>query len=390
MAERSPAELAGDYDGVALVLQGGGALGAYQAGVFEALTDNDIDPTWVGGVSIGAVNAALIAGNAPENRCAALHGFWDAIASPPLWGPLQGMVDHFAAVGDGRAALNQLNASLTALRGQTGFFEVRVPPPWLRQPGTVAATSFYDTAPLVETLERFIDLDRLNSGAPRITLSAVNVVTGNLEVFDSAKRRIEFEHIMASGALPPGFPYVTIGDNHYWDAGVISNTPLCQVLDEVPRRNMLIFQVDLWSARGKLPEDIVSVNERVKDLTYSSKTRLNTDHLCGLQQLRGNLYRLLEKLPESLRDDPEVAALREVACPARINVIHLIYQAKNFERDSRDYEFSALTMREHWRSGRQDTMRTLHNVDWLEMPPPEAPVATHDLHRRDASQRTRS
>jgi NTE family protein len=370
---------------IVLVLQGGGALGAYQAGVYQGLHEAGVEPTWVVGTSIGAINAALIAGNAPGERTAALRGFWDAIASPPLWGPLQGMIDHFAAVGDGRAALNQLNASLTAMRGQPGFFEPRLPPPWLRQPGTVEATSFYDTRPLAETLERFVDLDRLNSGAPRISLEAVNVVTGNLETFDSAKQRIELDHVMASGALPPGFPYITIGDRHYWDGGVLSNTPLWQVLEERPRRNMLIFQVDLWSARGKLPEDMTSVQERVKDITYSSRTRFNTDHFCEIQRLRGTLHRLLDKLPDGLLEEPDVAALRAVACPARINVIHLIYQAKNFERDTRDYEFSQLAMREHWHAGHWDTTRTLHHGDWLELPPPEIGIATHDLHRRPAS-----
>jgi NTE family protein len=190
---------------------------------------------------------------------------------------------------------------------------------------------------------------------------------------------------MASGALPPGFPYITVGDKHYWDGGVLSNTPLWQVLEERPRRNLLIFQVDLWSARGKLPEDMTTVQERIKDITYSSRTRFNTDHFCEIQRLRGSLHRLLEKLPDALQGDPEVAALREIASPARINIIHLIYQAKNFERDSRDYEFSQLTMRDHWRAGHWDTARTLHHVEWLNMPPPETAIATHDLHRRPAS-----
>jgi NTE family protein len=381
MPKESPKELARAYEGVALVLQGGGALGAYQAGVFEALAADDIAPTWVAGVSIGAINAALIAGNPPKQRIAALEEFWNAIASPPPWGPLQRVVDQFAAIGDTRTVLNQMSASFTALQGQPGFFKPRVPPPWLRRPGTVEATSFYDTEPLRETLSRLIDFDQLNSGAIRLSLGAVNVETGNYACFDSAKQRITVDHVMASGALPPGFPWVEIDGVRYWDGGVVSNTPLLAVLDERPRHNMLVFQVDLWSARGKLPEDILAVNERIKDITYSSRTRLNTDTFEYEQSLRNNIQSLLEKLPKALQNEPEVAILREAACPALINIIHLIYQTKNFERDSRDYEFSEVSMTEHWQAGREDATRTLRHTDWLQMPSARSGTVTHDLHR---------
>lgn len=382
MPKQSPKELAGAYEGIALVLQGGGALGAYQAGVYQALAANEVVPTWVSGVSIGAINAALIAGNPPAKRTAALEAFWNAIASPPPWGPLQRVVDQFAAIGEARTVLNQMSASFTAVQGQPDFFKSRVPPPWLRRPGTVEATSFYDTGPLRETLRRLIDFDELNAGGMRLSLGAVNVETGNYTCFDSAKQRITVDHIMASAALPPGFPWIEIEGVRYWDGGVVSNTPLLAVLDERPRKNLLVFQVDLWSARGKVPEDILAVNERIKDITYSSRTRFNTDMFEYEQSLRNNIHSLLGKLPKALLDEPEVAVLREAACPALINIIHLIYQTKNFERDSRDYEFSELSMTQHWNAGREDAARTMRHTDWLQMPSARTGTVTHDLHRR--------
>jgi NTE family protein len=268
------------------------------------------------------------------------------------------------------------------LNGQPNFFKPRFPPPWLNQPGSIEATSFYDTQPLRETLLRFVDFDRINTGEMRLSVGAVNIRTGNFAYFDSANERIEPEHIMASGALPPGFPAVEIEGEFYWDGGVVSNTPLQYVLEERPRRNLLVFQVDLWSAKGEMPRDIAEVHERQKDIAYSSRTRSNTDSFEYQQRLRNNIHSLLEKLPEELRHAPEVTVLREEACPALINIIHLIYRQKNFERDSKDYEFSQLTMRDHWESGRSDTEKTLKHVNWLEMPPERSGVVTHDLHRR--------
>ncbi|HZS85658.1 MAG TPA: patatin-like phospholipase family protein [Stellaceae bacterium] len=382
MSGRSLLDMIQAYDCVALVLQGGGALGAYQAGVFEALADHGIEPRWLAGVSIGAINAALIAGNPPERRRDALRGFWQTISSPAFWGPMERFVAQFMAEGDGRVALNQLSATKTLLIGQPGFFAPRLLSPFLAPPGTAEATSFYDTTPLRATLERFVDFARINGGKTRLSLGAANVRTGNSVYFDTARQRIGPEHVMASGALPPGFPAIEIEGEHYWDGGVVSNTPLQYVLDENRQRAMLVFQVDLWSARGELPRDIISVMERRKDITYSSRTRLNTDVAAYQQKLCNNIATLLEKLPAELRDAPEVAALREAARPALVNIIHLIYRRKNYEGDNRDYEFSELTMREHWRSGREDTAATLRHQDWLALPPHATGTVTHDLWRK--------
>lgn len=384
MSRRILSKLVRAYDRVALVLQGGGALGAYQGGVYEALAESGIEPGWLAGVSIGAINAALIAGNPPGRRCEALRGFWQAISSPAIWRPMQRLLQEFVGEGEGRVALNQTSAAITLLGGQPGFFSPRLVPPFLAPPGSPQATSFYDTTPLRATLERFIDFDRLNAGETRLSLGAVNLRTGNSVYFDTARQRIAADHIMASGALPPGFPAIEIDGESYWDGGVVSNTPLDYLLDQECRtaqRKMLVFQVDLWSARGEVPRDILDVMERRKDIAFSSRTRLNTDVAAARQKLLNNLASLLDKLPPALRDEPETAILRQEATPALINIIHLVYRRKNYEGGNRDYEFSDLTMREHWQRGREDAAATLAHENWLALPPHAAGIVTHDLWR---------
>jgi NTE family protein len=381
-------ELVKSYDRVALVLQGGGALGAYQAGVYEALAEHGILPTWVAGVSIGAINAALIAGNPPERRAAALEQFWHTVAPPFAWGPLEGLFRHFTL--DGTGVANQLSALKTIATGQPGFFRPRVPPPWVSPTGPTSLVSYYDTSPLRSTLERLVDFDRINAGEIRVGLGAVNIKTGNYIYFDNTKQKIGPEHVMASGALPPGFAAVEVDGEFYWDGGLVSNTPLYHVLEDHPRRNTLVFQVDLWSARGDLPTSMPMVMERQKDIVYSSRTRFNTDAIQLEQRMRSHLAALLDHLPPDLRDTPEATALRYVAHPAFINVLHLIYRHKRFETDSKDYEFSHETMRSHWQVGREDTIATLEHREWLAMPPDASGMVTHDLERdaKDAAART--
>jgi NTE family protein len=374
------------YDRVALVLQGGGALGAYQGGVYEALQENHILPNWVAGVSIGAINAALIAGNAPERRCAALREFWATVAPPGAWSPVAEMWRWLAADSPSIGLLNQLSAFRTMIEGQPGFFRPRPASPWIASlgiagPGGSGATSFYDTTPLKATLERLIDFDRINAGETRLGLGAVNVRTGNYVYFDSTRQKIRAEHVMASGALPPGFPAVDIDGELYWDGGLVSNTPLFHVLEDLPRRNTLVFQVDLWSATGDAPPDMPGVLMRQKDITYSSRTRFNTDTIKYEQTLRTNIAHLLEKLPPALRNEPEAVALRSCACTALINIVHLIYRRGTYESDSSDYEFSHATMRGHWQSGCDDTRATLQHPEWLVLPSGADGTVTHDLAR---------
>ena len=357
---------------VALVLQGGGALGAYQAGVYSVLAEAGYQPDWLAGVSIGAINAALIAGNPPGQRVEKLRAFWERISTAGNFEPLlPGTLS--------RSLFNRLSAFYTVAAGVDGFFRPRVPPPWLFPDGAAAASSFYDTAPLRETLEALIDFDLLNSGEVRLSIGAVNVRSGNSVYFDNLNQRIGPEHIMASGALPPGFPAIVIDGEAYWDGGVVSNTPLQYVLDDRPQHDRLIFQVDLFSARGDVPGNLLDVSQRQKDILYSSRTRLNTDASREIQNLRRAVRRLIDKLPQQLRSDPDVELIDKLSSDASLSIVHLIYRTKNYEVHSKDYEFSQLSMREHWHAGAHDTQRTLRSPEWLQAPAHHIGVRTFDL-----------
>jgi NTE family protein len=371
-----------NYDVIALVLQGGGALGAYQAGVYEGLHEAGIRPNWVAGISIGALNAAIIAG-APENqRVDRLREFWETICAAAIeWPANEGLANALPFTMDLRSAHNVAAAMRALLMGQNGFFKPRFPPPFLSLFSGDAATSFYDTGPLLDTLERLVDFDLLNSGDVRVSVGAVNIRQGNLVYFDTAQRRLRAEHFMASGALPPGFPAVEIDGEYYWDGGVVSNTPLSRVLSSEPRRDTLTFQVDLWSAKGRLPYDLMEVASRQKDIQYSSRTRAITTHMLQMQKMRQALQQLMERLPKSARNDPDVQAVADLACHRAYNIVHLIYQSKAFEGHSKDYEFGPGAMREHWQSGLEDIRRTLADPRRLDRPAPELGIVTHDIHR---------
>jgi len=372
------------YERVALVLQGGGALGAYQAGVYEALHEAGIEPDVVAGISIGAVNAALIVGNPPGRRVERLREFWETVSEPGLAWPLAAWPMPAAIPGTehGLGELARLAlAAQSLLRGQLGFFTPRIPPPWARVKGDPGATSFYDADPLAETLRRLVDFARVNAGGVRLALGAVNVRTGNFVYFDSAERPLGPAHVMASGALPPGFAPVEIDGEHYWDGGLVSNTPLEYVVDGEPYRDTLAFQVDLWSARGRVPETLLDALERDKDIRYSSRTRRGTDALAARQRVRRAIGDALEALPLEARTRPAVRRLEAFASVKVMNVIHLIYQAKWHGGYAKDYEFGPDAMAEHWRVGLEHTRRTLAEPRVLAPPPPELGVVTHDLHR---------
>ncbi len=370
------------YDVVALVLQGGGALGAYQAGVYEGLHEAGIRPNWLAGISIGALNAAIIAGSPENERVERLREFWETICAYSIeWTAGERLANELPFAFDIKSIRNMLAATRALVHGQPGFFKPRFPPPvWSPFSGD-AATSFYDTAPLHQTLERLVDFDRLNSGEIRVSVGAVNVRTGNLTYFDTAECRMGPKHFMASGALPPGFPAVEIEGEHYWDGGVVSNTPLSRVLSGTPS-DTLTFQVDLWSAKGRVPYDMMEVSSRQKDIQYSSRTRTVTDQVLQMQKMRQALQRALDKLPESARQDPEIQAIAEMAQHRSHNIVHLIYQTKPHEGHSRDYEFGLSAMRAHWQSGLDDIRRTLADRRTLDPPPPGLGIVTHDIHRR--------
>jgi NTE family protein len=370
------------YDVVALVLQGGGALGAYQAGVYEGLHEAGIRPNWLAGISIGALNAAIIAGSPEAERVDRLRKFWETICATPVeWPAGEGLANAMPFAFDLRSLSNVAAAMRALFQGQPGFFKPRFPPPLWSPFSGDSATSFYDTSPLNQTLERLVDFDRLNSGEMRVSVGAVNVRTGNLTYFDSAERRLGPKHFMASGALPPGFPAVEIEGEHYWDGGVVSNTPLSRVLSSEPR-DTLTFQIDLWSARGRVPYDMMEVSSRQKDIQYSSRTRAVTDQALRMQKMRQALQRTIAKLPESAKEDPEIRAIADMARHRSYNIIHLIYQSKIYEGHSKDYEFGLNAMRAHWQSGLDDIRRTLADPRRLDLPPPELGIVTHDVHRR--------
>lgn len=363
-------------DHIALVLQGGGALGAYQAGIYQALHEAGLQPDTVAGVSIGSINAAIIAGNPPERRVERLRAFWEGITARPV-----SLVSWDGDVF--RKATNAWSAFLTTALGQPGFFTPNTVSPWLSPRGSKSATAFYDNTPLRETLSQLVDFDLLNSGAVRFAAGAVNVLSGNFAYFDNAQTQIVADHIVASGALPPAFPATEIGTDYYWDGGLVSDTPLQHVLENAACEHMLIFQVDLFSARGLLPRDMDDVLARQKDIQYSSRTRLVTDYFREKHDRDVLLKKLLAMIPDERLDDAERALKRRLDNMPRATILEMIYQQAAYETQAKDYEFSADSMREHWNSGYQDTVRTLRHRDWLRVSEGENGLSVHDIHRVD-------
>ncbi len=361
-------------DRIGLLLQGGGALGAYQAGVYQGMQEAGVEPDWLAGVSIGSVNAALIAGNPPERRLEALREFWRAMTLRPVWG--------FLPPGDDLRKLhNMWSCFNTALLGQPGFFTPNMISPWLRPRGAPDATAFYNNAPLRETLLNLVDFDRINTGAMRFAVGAVNCATGNFVYFDNADTKITVDHIMASGALPPALPMTEINGDYYWDGGIVSNTPLQHLLDHIHGQNALVFQVDLFSARGPVPRDMPEALGRSKDIQYSSRTRLTTDYYRQAHAQRIQIKKLLEKMPENLLSDEERVQRDQLRTLPSINILQLIYQQAAHEGQAKDYDFSKSSMRDHWAAGLRDTSTTLSRSDWLAMPSEESGIVTHDIHR---------
>ena len=355
---------------VGLVLQGGGALGSYQAGVYEALAASDYPPDWVAGISIGAINAAIIAGNAPENRGARLRDFWEGVtparfAPASVW-PMLGGADW----------QQRLSAMSALMFGQPGFFAPRLPTEWL-SPGTL--TSYYDTAALKGTLERLIDFDRINGGELRLSVGAVNVRTGHFAYFDSAEMKIAPEHVMASGALPPGFPPVEIDGECYWDGGLYSNTPLQHVIDYSPRRSRLTFQVDLFPAHGRRPKNLDEVNEREKDVRYSSRTRAVTEGMRQKHEVRHAINELHKILPPEIAKTEQGRRLYEHGCVTEMDIALLIYRPMEPQGAHKDFEFGRQTMEARWRAGLEDARTTLAASPWLAPMPPEHGVRVFDV-----------
>ncbi|HEX7381663.1 MAG TPA: patatin-like phospholipase family protein [Nevskiaceae bacterium] len=392
----TPAAAARSYQSVALVLQGGGALGAYQCGVYEGLHAAGLRPDWFVGTSIGAINAAIMAGNEPERRVERLHEFWDLICEPVgLAGTMASAIRTMLSLSPRNPLLDGWANSMGALGalvfGQRGYFHTRPQSPFLLGGGAPAATSFYDTTPLRSTLERLVDFDRINARrGVRLSVGAAQIETGNSHYFDSSRETIGPEHVMASAALPPAFPAVEIDGFHYWDGGIVSNTPLECVWNDDPRRDSLVLQVDLWSARGTRPATMMDVFERQKDIQYSSRTRLVTDYGATLQKLRLEIADALAQLPEGALDPKLRKALLPWTCSHVFNIVHLIYQSKPYEAQFKDYAFGLGTQRQHWADGLADMQHTLEHPDFFARPSHEAGVVTHDVHRTMAQRAKRT
>lgn len=358
-----------------LVLQGGGALGAYQGGVYSALADAALAPEWIAGISIGAINAAIIAGNPPDKRVPQLRRFWDLVSSRLTGEPI-------ASDGISRKLFNETSAALSASTGVPGFFDLRIPPAVLMPAGSLEAISIYDTSALRRTLLDLVDFDLLNSGLIRLSVGAVQVRTGNMRYFDTAQMTIGPEHIMASGALPPGFPPIVIEGEPYWDGGLVSNTPLQYVLDGGgPRSDMCIFQIDLFSAAGPVPSTLYDVGQREKEIRFSSRTRMNTDVFKELQTLRRAVRHLDAIIPDDIKTSEDWRLLASGGCDAAITIVHLIHRRATYWTQSNDYEFSRYTIDEHWDAGLDDVAKTLDHPEWKHREPPKEGVKILDLTR---------
>lgn len=342
------------YSKTVLVFQGGGALGSYQAGAYEALSKSGFEPDWLSGISIGAINSAIIAGNEPRQRVARLREFWEKVTTLYPWPQLDSEdVD--------RRPFQQLSGFASMLFGQSGLFKPRIPPAVLSPHGDRRARSFYDTGPLRETLESLVDFDRINARHTRLTLGSVNVRLGNVIHFDNHEQDIAADHVMASAAFPPGFPPIEIEDEFYWDGGLVSNTPLAYVLEPGLKEHTLIFQVDLFDSRGDIPGNLLEVEQRRKQIVYSSRTRFNTDLYCERHRLRHVIADLIAELPAETRETDKLKQLRELGQSHDVAIVHVVYRRAGYDSD---YEFSRRSMSEHWHAGYDDVQRTLRHPRW--------------------------
>jgi NTE family protein len=355
---------------VGLVLQGGGALGSYQAGVYEALASSEYLPDWVAGISIGAINAAIIAGNSPENRLKRLRTFWNEITARTSFWP--------CALDSSLGIWQQKMSALTALMfGQPGFFTARTLLDWFSFGNLV---SYYDTSVLERTLDRLVDFDRINNaGATRLSVGAVNVRTGHFSYFDSAKMKIRPEHVMASGALPPGFPPIEIDGEHYWDGGLFSNTPLEYVLDYSPRRSRLTFQVDMFPAHGQLPTNLDEVAERERDIRYSSRTQICSNAFRDRHEVRHAINELHKLLPPDLASTEQAKRLYEHGCVTEMDIVQLVYRPVEPQGASKDYDFSRSSMQRLWQQGTSAAQTVLSASPWLAPKPKELGVRMFDV-----------
>jgi len=364
-----------------LVLQGGGALGAYQGGAYEGLLKHDNAIDWVVGTSIGAINGAIIAGNRPEARVAKLHAFWQRVAhDTPAIFPFFNTPDWLRPWSEATKIWD------TVSKGVPGFFKPRANSMWgINQSGPINQASFYDTSPLEATLNELVDFKYLNAKHVRLTISAVNVATGALKKFDNTVDKITAKHIMASGALPPGFPPVEVNGATYWDGGIYSNTPIDIVLDDAERRNTLCFMIDLWDPTEKAPASIAEAITRQKDIQYASRS---AEHLADhehMQNLRRAIQLLSARLPANERKSVAVKQLTTLGCSSTINIVRLIMKALPHDDQNKDIDFASTTLEARWQAGFDDLERALAHKTWLQAPPAHIGMVVHELKQQQNS-----
>ena len=359
---------------IVLVLQGGGALGAYQAGVYQALHEHNLVPDWVVGTSIGAINAALIAGNEQADRLHKVKAFWDRVSHPDR-------IDMGAVSDQLRQTNIWFNTVDTVVRGVPGFFRPRLFsgfPFGMQVPAEQA--SFYDTSELHTTLNELVDFDYLNAaGGMRLTLNAVNVRSGELAQFDSESGQLCAEHVRASGSLPPAFAPVRIDGELYWDGGLYSNTPLESVLNELPSGDTICFMVDLWSAEGPEPVTMDQVNTRQKDVMFASRSKRHIDDYVATHTMQRKLRDMYVRLPPGSRSAQDESDLLALGCDATLHIVRLAYSGHDWHMASKDVNFSKGSIEWRWNQGYGDAMRALKHAGWLQHVTEDTAVVVHEL-----------
>jgi NTE family protein len=355
---------------IVLVLQGGGALGAYQAGVYQGFHDRGVEPDWVVGTSIGAINAALIAGNPPASRAIKLSEFWRRVTQ-------QGLIDEYWSLASLAGGIGNVDAMI---RGVPGFFEPNPMAAWgIRVPLGVEQAAWYSTEPLRVTLLELVDFGSIRTYGTRLTVGAVNVCSGELRYFDSRHELIGLEHVMASGALPPGFPAVEIDGQPYWDGGIYSNTPVEVVLDDNPPRDSLIFAVNVWQPRGESPESIWEVLGRQKDIQYASRFMSHISRQQQIHHLRRIIRQLSERLPEGQRADPKISEMIAYGCHTSMHIVTLLAPRLEGDDYMKDIDFSESKVRARWNAGYAAAQGALENASWHHDPDPLVGVRVHEV-----------
>ena len=345
----------GELGQIVLVFQGGGALGAYQAGVYQALHEAGIEPDWVIGTSIGAINAALITGNKVENRLQALRDFWSRVEQKS-WFDFLSLMPWLGRTWPNLSAMSEGIPGFYAPNRQAAF--------GLNAPMDPEAVGFYSTSPLEATLGQLVDFGQLNANAPRLTVGTANVTTSEMKYFDSRDTNLDVRHIMASGALPPAFPAVRIDGQLYWDGGILSNTPVEAVFDDRPRRNSLVISVQIWNPDGPEPQTIWQAMNRQKDIQFASRTSSHILRQRQIHHLRHIIAKMSLKMPEALRESEEMRAMAAYGCTTQMHVVRLLAPQLENEDQTKDIDFSHNGITQRWNAGHADTLNMLDKAPW--------------------------